>query len=285
MDQAVFSGNDAATGAGAALAAADRRLSAAAEVLERLVVMGPSRCLDDETVARVRALIGDLAVQVAGHDHALIAPLHAMLAGNRAVLTHCHALAAEWYLASAVAGRLTLDPVLPPLVQRHAATMMDLIAAQARWFEAMRGMRLVPGDLPADLYNLAQATAGAARADHAIADSGPQRVDGGEGRLALLHHAIAGLGDDLDRALRVDEAGVSLFFTALAIASGHPRETVVLAAVEDDPVRLALLLCATGLARDDVVRQLLILRPDADAGLADSAHGALAAEALLGAVR
>jgi len=257
--------------------------------------MGPSRCLDDETVARVRALIGDLAVQAAGHDHALIAPLHAMLAGNRAVLTHCQALAAEWHLAAAVAARLALDPVLPPLVQHHAATMMDLIAAQTRWFEAMRRMGLVPGDLPADLHNLVQATASAARADHAIAESRTDRPDGDGGRgdggrgdggrLALLHHAIAGLGDDLDRALRVDEAGVSLFFTALAIASGHPRETVVLAAVEDDPVRLALLLCATGLSRDDVARQLLVLRPDADTALADSAHGALAAEALLGAGR
>ena len=284
MDQAVFSGNDTAKDAGAVLATADQRLAAVADGLERLVVLGPSRLLEDETVARVRGLTGDLAVQLAGPDHTLTGPVHDMLAGNRAVLTHCHALAVEWRLAMTLATRLPLDPVLPPLVQRHSDTMIALVAAQARSFEATRRMCLALGDLPADLQNLAYAIVRAARADHAIAvdfDAAP-RPDDGNGRLALLHQAVAGLGDDMDRSLRVDEAGVSLFFTALAIASGHPRETVVLAGAEDDPIRLALWLCAAGLSRNDVARQLLILRPDADPALADVAHSALAAETLLG---
>ncbi|WP_420382804.1 hypothetical protein [Novosphingobium sp.] len=285
MDQAVFSDSDTGGETGGALATADRRLSACGETLERMVVTGPSRLLDDETVARVRALTGDLAAQLAGTDRDLANAVHAMLVGNRAILTHCHALAVEWRLAMRLSARLALDPVLPPLVQRHCATMMGLIAAQTRSFEATRRMLLVAGDLPADLQNLAYATVRAARADHALTHLADARADDNGGRLALLHQAVAGLGEDLDHALRVDEAGVSLFFTALAIASGHPRETVVLATAEDDPVRLALLLCATGLPRDDVARQLLALRPDADIALADAAPNAVAAEALLGAVR
>jgi hypothetical protein len=281
MDQAVFSGNDAAR----VLATADQRLSLCVDGLERLVVLGHSRLLDDETVARVRALTGDLAAQLAGADHALTAAVHDMLAGNRAVLTHCHALAVEWRLAMTLAARHAIDPVLPPLVQSHAGAMMALVAAQTRAFEGLRRMRLALGDLPADLQNLAYATLDVARADHAGAarPQGVSRPDEAEGRLALLHQAVAGLGDDMDRALRVDEAGVSLFFTALAIASGHSRETVVLATAEDNPIRLALLLRAAGLSYDDAARQLLTLRPDADPALA--VHTAHAAETLLGAAR
>jgi len=105
------------------------------------------------------------------------------------------------------------------------------------------------------------------------------------GRLALLHRVVAGLGDDMAMALRVDDAGVSLFFTALAIASGHPRESVVLASGEDDPIRLALLLRAAGISRDEAALQLLALRPDADPALIDAARDARFAESLLGATR
>lgn len=284
MEQAVISGNDPAKNARRVLAIADHRLSAVADGLERLVVLGPSRLLDDETVARVHGLTGDLAAQLAGFEPVLTRLVHDMLASHRAVMAHCHALAIEWRLAMTLATRLTLDPVLPPLVQRHSATMIALVAAQARSFEATRRMCLPLGDLPADLQNLAYAIARAARADNAIApgSDAAARPDDGHGRLALLHRAIAGLGDDMDRALRVDEAGASLFFTALAIASGHPRETVVLASAEDDPIRLALVLRAAGLSRDDAARQLLTVRPDADPTLVDAAHSALAAESLLG---
>lgn len=266
MDQATLSGDDARGDFGRSLARADRRLSAGVDALERLVVLGACRLIDDETVARVRALIGDLAAQLAGPDHALVQPVAEMLAVNRAILAHCHALAVEWRLAMRLAARLTLDPVLPPLVQAHAATMMPLIAAQTRSLEATRRMGLVLDDLPADLLHLAHAVVRAARADWGVTGhvDAPSRPDEAHGRLALLHDAVAGLGDDRTRALRIDEAGVSLFFTALAMASATPRETVVIAAAEDDPVRLAAVLNGAGLAQADVARQLLALRPDAE---------------------
>jgi hypothetical protein len=278
-----------------ALATADRRLAAIAGMLERQVVVGPVRLLDDETVARVRGLIGDLAGQLAGSDTALIGPVRTMLAGNRAILTHCHALAVEWRLAMSLAARNGLDPVLPPLVRRRLSADADvmaattaMIAAQARSSESLRRMRLSLGDCPADLRNIAHAALDAARAEH-TGEAPPAEPQANpadaRGRLVLLHRVVAGLGEDMALALRIEQAGAALFFTALAIASGQPREVAVLASAEDDPIRLALLLRAAGLARDEAGAQFLLIRPEADATLVDAADSAAAAEALLGASR
>lgn len=303
MAQAAFSGEAEAghpMDPEQAVAAADERLAAAADLLARQVALGPCRLLDDETVARVRALMRDLAAQLAGADRALIDPLRDMLAANRAILAHCHALAVEWRLAMTLAARRGIDPVLPPLMRRRidatgvgddvAAVSTALLAAQTRLGENVRRMSLPLAELPADLQNLARAMLGAARADRseaALMAEVPHHVapDEGHGRLALLYRVVAGLGEDMAMALRIDEAGVPLFFTALAIASGHPREAVILACAEDDALRLALLLRAAGLSRDEAAHQLLALRPDADWALVDAVHDAAAAETALGGAR
>jgi hypothetical protein len=276
-----------------ALGIADRRLAAAGTVLECHVAIGPSRLLDDETVTRVRALAGDLAAQLVDGDPALADAVRDMLVTNRAILVHLHALAIETRVTAILATRRSIDPVLPPLVRRRldpAAVGHDvvtattaLLAAQTRLGQLLRRMRLPLGELPADLQHLAHAMADAARADHDFADAPPRSpvLDDGYGRLALLRRVLAGLGDDMALALRIDDAGVPLFLSALALAAQHPREAVALACAEDHPIRLALLLRAAGLRRDEAAAQLAAIRPDADPALVALVDHAQAAEALL----
>jgi len=249
-------------------------------------------------VTRVRALAGDLAAQLAGGgraliDRALIDTVRDMLGANRAILLHLHALAIETQLVAALAARRAIDPLLPPLVRRRldagavgddvSAQTTALLAAQTRLGEALRRMRLPLAELPGDLQHLAHSIIDAARADHGVIDpqGRPAPQDEARGRLALLHRVLAGLGDDMGLALRIDHAGVALFLSALALASGFPREVVTLATAEDDAIRLALLLRAAGLNRDEAAGQLLAIRPDADPALVALVDDARGAERLL----
>lgn len=293
---------DSAVETSGALSAADHRLALAGTVLESLVTLGPSALLDDETVTRVRALAGDLAAQLAPAktlppDLKLTDTVRDMLVANRAILLHLHALAIETRLIAALAVRRVIDPVLPPLVRRRldagavgddaAIATTALLAAQTRLGQSLRRMRLPLVELPGDLQHLAYAIADAARAEHGITgdhsrgplhDDAPSPVST---RLALLRRVLVGLGDDMALALRIDDAGVPLFLSALAMASGQSREAVTLACAEDDPIRLALLLRAAGLTCAQAAAQLLAIRPDADPALAALPADTRAAETWL----
>ncbi len=271
MEQAAS--GDTTERTGRALADADRRLGACGIVLEHRVALGPCRLLDDRTVARVGSLLSDLSAQLAGPDTGLAASVREMLAGRRAILTHLLALSVEARLAETLAVERGLDPRLPPLLRRQtdATDTIALIAAQTRMDSAMRAMRLPLDELPGDLQHLAWSISHVVHADHgqtapmdraASAAARPARLD-------LQHQVLLGLGDDLQLALRIDEAGLGLFLSALALASGIARDTVALATAEDDPLRLALILRAAGLTQDAAAMQLLAIRPDADSALVD----------------
>lgn len=259
--------------AGGALAEADHRLAGCGALLEQQVALGPCRLLDDRTVAQVRALAADIAAQLAGPDPALVEQVRDMLAARRAVLTHLHALAVEHRLADTLAVERALDPTLPPLFRSHidADDTVALIAAQSRMDAAMRRMHLPLGELPGDLQQLAWSISHVAHADHGQPEPPVRRADPDqpEGRLSLIHRVLSVLGDDVPLALRIDEAGVALFLSALAMASPCSRDAVVLATAEDHPIRLALILRAAGLSRKEAAVQLLAIRPDADPALVD----------------
>lgn len=287
---------DTTVDASGALGAADHRLAVTGSVLESQVTLGPSPLVDDETVTRVRALAGDLAAQLAGGNGTLADPLRDMLVANRAILLHLHALAIETRLIAGLGARRAIDPVLPPLVRRRLDARMvgddaaiattALLAAQTRLGQSLRRMRLPLGELPGDLQHLAHAIADAVRAEHAIlAPRAHPPHDDSQGRLALLRRVLAGLGDEMAFALRIDDAGVPLFLSALALAARYPREAVALACAEGDPIRLALLLRAAGLTRDEAATQLLAIRPEADPALAALAADAQGADRLLAGQR
>src|SRR5262245_4770206 len=110
-----------------AMAQADAALDAAVPVLRHLIGRGDHDLLDEETVARVRAMIDDVADQLLLEIRGLDAPesadpalrdaLTAAIGGDRSLLAHVHALALEWRLTQRLQARLGLDPVLSPLIQ------------------------------------------------------------------------------------------------------------------------------------------------------------------------
>jgi hypothetical protein len=86
--------------------------------------------------------------------------------------------------------------------------------------------------------------------------------DEGASRLGLIARAVTGLGDRSQDALAIDRAGVAIFTSALAMASGQERDGVVLSFAEGQFARLLLVLRAAGLEYAAMERQLLFLHPD-----------------------
>lgn len=284
----------------AALRAADHRLASVGSAAAHRVAHGASPLLEDEVVVRLGALLGDLAAQALGfaglgHDPALVRRLTAMLADERTILIHCHALAIEWRLTSALAAQGRIDAVLPPIVQaalvpdsgyaEAAAIAPRLIAALTRVNESLRRMALPWGELPGDLQHRVIALRNALLVESGIDDIAPMPWAAGQddARVPLMQRLLGAMGHRVHEALRLDRAGVALFLTALALSTGAPRELVSLAIAEDDPVRLALLLRAAGLARDEAIAQLLMIRPDATPALVEAVDGRDSAEAILAA--
>ena len=73
---------------------------------------------------------------------------------------------------------------------------------------------------------------------------------------------MVALGRKAPRALAIDHAGLSIFVTALAMASGRDRNLAILSFGENQPARLALALRAAGLEQDALEEQFLYLHPD-----------------------
>ncbi|MGX7895156.1 hypothetical protein [Tsuneonella sp. HG222] len=269
------------------LAQGDAVLSTATPILRHLLVNEDQALFGDEVVARVRGMIGDIARQVLfAHAEASRAsdriafadqraePLVAALANDPALLAHLHALTIEGQLARRLNARTGADLVLSPLLQELvasrdepvAAAAMSAITAQARFGQQQQRMALPLGELPGDLFHhamLAFRTAadgedGAEAAEKALRES----FDEGLGRIGLLAHLVMRLGKGAVRALDVDNAGMAIFITALAMASGQSRDTAVLSLSERQFARLALALRAAGLSQAAVEEQFLYLHPD-----------------------
>lgn len=227
---------------------------------------------------------GAAGSQAAGHAEPQAGALEAgeELAGafmdSPPMLGHVHALAIEWQLTQRLQTRLALDPVLSPLVQElissndpgTAATGMAMLAAQARFGQNQRRMELPLGELPGDLFHQALLTMRAHAADHAEAEGHAaaaeevlrQRYEERRTRLGLTERLITALRGEAARALSIENAGIALFLTALAIGSGQDRDDVVMTTTESQPARLALSLSACGLKADAVASQFVALHPD-----------------------
>ena len=78
-------------------------------------------------------------------------------------------------------------------------------------------------------------------------------------RLSLLARLVAGLGDDVQKALDVERAGVALFITALAARSNQCA--TLLYFYEQQVARLALALRGCGLDAAEENTQIIRLHP------------------------
>lgn len=272
------------------LAQGDAMIGTIAPILRHLLDNGEHSVFSDEVVARVRGMIDHLARQLLDakskargeieqpeHSQALLHALQVNLMAHRGVLAHTHALAMEWQLTERLQVRLALDPVISPLLQalisapdgNVSATAMTLLAAQARFAQAQRRMELPLGELPGDLLHAAllglRAITDETEEDLRLTTEAERLVrsdyDEGRSRLGLIAGLVIGMGGGASAALSVAHAGVAIFASALAMASGQDRDLAILATNERQLARLALVLRACGLKPEAVEEQFLSLHP------------------------
>lgn len=259
-------------------------------ILQHLLASDGNSLFSEEIVARVRGMVANVAEQLvetlriaAGEDegHAGAIDANDLVQGfveNPAFLAHVHALSIEWQLTERLQSRIDLDPVLSPLIQEYvastnanvAALTMKLLAAQARFGQAQRRMKLPLSELPGDLLNSVLLVFRSVAHEHDIPESAATKAEAivrtsyneAATRLGLIEQLIVAMGAKAVSALSVSNAGVALFLSTLAVGSGQDRDAAVLSTGEAQAAQLALALRAAGLKPDGIRDQFLSLHPD-----------------------
>jgi hypothetical protein len=269
------------------LARGDAVIATARPLLRHLLTCDDSSLFTDEMVARVRGIVLDLARQLlfawaaaaeADDPSAFVDErldrLETALCEDSALVGHLHALALEAHLLERLQERRAIDPVLTPLISERLAAedaavaelAMAVLAAQARFQQHCQRMELPLDELPGELFHrileLARAQAGedgphAQAAERQLRDKYREAA----GRLGLITRLVIGAGTEAVGALQLDHAGLSVFASALATASGQDRDLVLLSLAERRGTRLALALRAAGLGPHATFAQLLQLHP------------------------
>ena len=266
----------------------DLAIAAARPILRHLLSNDNQALFSDEIVARIRGMMRDIARQLLetqaeaagitdrpgfpGEQHEALAQ---RLFADAAFLAHSHALAVEAQLLERVRARSGIDPVLTPLIQElaagsdaaTAALAMAVLAAQARFVQYHRRMELPLRDLPGELFHKALLAMRDTPGDSTDATSAAERqlrdaYDERAGRPGLLARLVSSMGGRAARALAIDHAGLSIFTTALAMASGQPRDLAVLSLSGRQFARLALSLRVAGLPPEAVEAQFAYLHPE-----------------------
>lgn len=269
------------------LAHGDAMLATARPILRHLLVNDDNGLFSDEMIARIRGMMLDVAAQLLfAEAEAREAPDCAAFVGARqddlaqllfedaAFLAHAHAVALEAQLAERLQARSGVDSALSPLVQAQvagkdagmAALAMAVLAAQARFLQHFRRMELPLRELPGDLFHRSLLLLRSQTPDDDEAAATEQRLraayDEGASRLGLIARLVMGLGAEAGRALSIDHAGLAIFTTALAMASGQERDLAVLSFADRQFARLALGLRAAGLVPQAIEAQFLFIHPD-----------------------
>lgn len=275
----------------AELAVSDRVADNNGVILRHLLRSDDHSVFSDEVIARVRGMLASLSHQVivalaeaAGHPDPRTWASEASddiveaLAASPGLLAHLHALALEYQLTSRLEKERALDPVLSALLQSQIASPMpDLatvamrfLSAQARFFQSQRRMELPLAELPGDLFHTVMLTMRAQAGDDAEADAVGAKAeealraayDGQRTRAGHAEHMLALMGSGAAAALSLEDAGVGLFLSALAMGSRQGRDAAMMATTESQMPRLVLQLAASGLKADAVGAQFATLHPD-----------------------
>ena len=288
----------------------DAMLATSRPILRHLLANDDHALFSDEMIARIRGMMNHVAAQLlfaeAAQADALDCARYAadrqealaqVLFEDADFLAHAHALTLEAQLTERLQGRSGIDAVLTPLVQEVAAARemdvaglaMAVLAAQARFMQHHRRMELPLGELPGDLFHRALELLRSQGEEASAAEQAAQqlrdRYEEGAGRLGLLARLVMTLGQKATRALAIDHAGVAIFATALAMASGQERGLTVLSFADRQFARLALALRAAGLRQQAVEEQFLYLHPEAALPEGFEAMRADRAAALLASAR
>lgn len=269
----------------------DRVLGARGVVLRQLIATEDRSMFSDAIVSRVRAMAEDLARQVGyrlaqaaeerdprAWANSITEPLSGALIDEPTIVDHLHSIALEWQLTESMQRRAGVDPSLSPLLQAligaddptSSALAMDLLTAQAAFARHQQRMSLPVNELPGEvlhalLETLRHAVAGdlafeahARNTEHAIRST----YDESQCRIALANRLVAALGAGAFAALSITHAGVAVFLSALAAATGDSRDTVAVSTSESQLARLALSLRAAGLSNSEIEREFYAIHPD-----------------------
>ena len=292
----------------AQLARADVRISATRPILRHLLADDDKSLFNDEVIARLRGMLSNIARQLlfAQAEAAQIENrsqfaderqdgLVQLLFDDTAFLSHAHALALEGRLSQELQARSGIDCVLTPLLQDLAASdeeqvatwAMRLVASQARFVQQQRRMELPLGELPGELFHRALLVLRSHERGGDAAQAAERQLraqfDESQGRLGQITRLVMSMGRKAPRALSVDYAGLAIFATALAMASGQDRNLAILSFDDSQLARLALSLRAAGLEQASLEQQFLYFHPDVELPGGFAALGAERAAALLGA--
>jgi len=266
------------------LAKGNAAIADARPVLRHLLTNRDQEMFCDEVRARVYGMLLHLARQLL--LLAVKSPpetaeertqgLVQLLAEDPAFLAHAHALALEARLAEDLRHRTGFDTVVSPLIQKlsasndpHKAGMaMRVLAAQARFLQQQRRMELPLGELPTELLDKALLL----MRSHVDENGDTQAADAvlledisdQDSRLSLLEELVRSMDRDMIQALAVDQAGLAIFLTALSIGAGIDRTLAVYSCGDDQSIRLAVTLRATGLEARQIRGQILYLHPDVE---------------------
>ena len=262
----------------------------ATSVMRSLIDMPEPAVFSDAIVARTRGMVEGMAAQLLARQAETMGPvardafveervetLAGRLLEREDLVRHCHALAQEWHLTERLDAETGLDPVLSPLLQEligsenpdQASAAMSAMAAQARYTQQMRRMEYDVSQLPADLFHQALndwKTYSRAAASDSFAQAEQKlrsEFDEAAGRLSLLERIILSDEQQEQGVLRIEHAGVALFLSGLAAASGQSREMVTVYSLLRDGSCLALALKSGGLSERDVTSIMWRLNPDA----------------------
>lgn len=271
-----------------ALARGDAMIAAARPILRYLLANEDHGLFNDEILANLRGTLGHVAEQLllaqaiaaemddprqyaADHRDDLARAIFEDLG----FLSFAHAQALEAQLAGRLQQRSAVDPVLPPLVQElvtsrdaaKAELAMEFLNAQSRFIQHQKRMELPLQELPGDLFHKALMVLLSHPGEHADAAETAvnllrKEFDESKGRLSLLSRLAMGLDDKADKALAVDQAGLAIYATAVAMASEQDREHAVFSLGGRQHARLALSLRSAGLEDEAIAEQLLFFEPD-----------------------
>ena len=266
------------------LARGDAVLGSVPGVLRHLLAHDDDALFAEDVLARLRGMLRDLAGQLAAAltdgvlrvapapaDPVLMARIEKVLIATPGLLAHLHVTAIEWQVTTSLQARLGLDPVLSPLVQalvaspdgETGAAAMKMLAAQARFVQFQRQMRLPLTELPPDLLHAVLAGLAALDQDGKGAGAVRAQYDESATRQGLLARLVISMGAGAIAALSLGHGGLALFTTTLAIASALPRDVCVLATQAGQLPRLALALRAAGLRPSVIEQDLLALHAGA----------------------
>lgn len=267
----------------AALARGDDLHARSGPALHHILVARNRTLVSEAVVAQVSGMFADMADQLvlargaSGPATAQREAVGARLLESELLRAHCQALALEWRLAARMEVELAIDPVLSPLIQTLIAhsdpaigsLAMAVLAAQARFAQAQRRMQLPLGELPAELFHKAmlclRAASDAANDEDAARAEARLRAgyEEGAGRLALLSRLVSTPGAVPAPMPTIEDAGVALWFSALATRSGEDRDRTTCAAADPSLGRMLLTLRAAGVVPAEAERQTLRAQPDA----------------------